>query len=63
MITYSAKESGQQKEQQDWGLEVTGEWEDGVGWKKTEKEKVGNIEWVFIKLGGQHPSANYVKRL
>ena len=31
------------------GLEVTGEWGEGLGWKKTETEGVGNIEWVFIK--------------
>ena len=30
-------------------MEVTGVWEEGVGWKKIEKERVGNIEWVFIK--------------
>ena len=48
MITHSVKDTGQQKEQWGWGLEVTGEWE-GVGWKKIEKEGVGNIGWVFIK--------------
>ena len=30
-------------------LEVTGEWGEGVGWRKFEKEGVGNIGWVFIK--------------
>ena len=49
MITHSAKDTGQQKEQWGGGLGVTGEWEGGVGWKKIEKEGVGNIGWVFIK--------------
>ena len=30
MITHSAKETGQQKNQWEWGLEMTGKWE-GVG--------------------------------
>ena len=43
MITHSAKETGQQKEQWRWGLQVTGEWGEGVGWTKFEKERAGNI--------------------
>ena len=48
MITHSAKETSQQKEQWGWGLEVTGDWREWVGWTKFEKEGVGNIGWVFI---------------
>ena len=42
MITHSAKETGQQKEQREWGLEVTGKW-GGEGWTKFEKRVVRNI--------------------
>ena len=39
MIAHSAKETGKKKER----------WGEGEGWKKFEKEGVGNIGWVFIK--------------
>ena len=45
VITHSAKESGKQKEQWGWRLEVTGEW---GGWTKFEKGRIGNVGF-FIK--------------
>ena len=38
MITHSTKETRQQKEQWEWGLEVTGKWGGGEGWPKFEKK-------------------------
>ena len=54
MITHSAEETGQQKEQWDLELEVTDKWRGGEGWPKFEKGVVDNIEGrggggVFIK--------------
>ena len=57
---FSHKETGQQKEQWEWGLEVTQKW---GNWTKFEKRRGGTIKGVFIKQGGQHLCANYVKRL
>ena len=49
MITHSAKETGQQKEQWVWGLEVTEKWGESVGQNlKMEGEVAGNMG-VFIK--------------
>ena len=52
MFTHSTKETGHQKEQWGWGLEVTGKW--WGWWTKFEKEGVGNMGSgvVFIKKGG-----------
>ena len=45
MITHLAKETGQQKEQCGWGLQVTGKWRGGGNWTKFEKRGggIGNI--------------------
>ena len=63
MVTHSAKETRQQKEQWGWGLVVTEKWGGGGGrLDKVLKRRggVGNIGGLH-KIG--HPSANYVKRL
>ena len=55
MITHSAKETGQQKEQWGWGLEVTRKCE-GKGWKKLEKGGVvGNVGGDLHKIVGLAP--------
>ena len=48
MITHSAKETGQQKEQFGWMLEVTGKWRTGC-WTKFEKGWGGGVS----KIGGR----------
>ena len=43
MITHSTKETRQQKEQWEWGLEVTGKWGGGRVGQNLKKSVVGNI--------------------
>ena len=54
MITHSANETGQQKEQLGWRSEITGKWgrgEQGVG--QNLKQKGGKqYMGVFVKKGG-----------
>ena len=55
MITHSANETGQQKEQLGWRSEITGKWgERGTrGWTKFETERGGKqYMGVFVKKGG-----------
>ena len=51
MNTHSAKETGQQKKQLRWKLEVTGKWERG-GWTKFEKGGESNKGGLHKKSGG-----------
>ena len=53
MITHSAKETGQQKEQLGWGFQMAGKWASST---KLERGRIQAIQLgVFIKQGDQHP--------
>ena len=45
-----------------WHDHPFSQWGGWGGGGKFEKGGVGNIGWVFIKQGDQHPSADYVNK-